>query len=461
MPANLTDNYVANTYKGVLHVNGEELPANAKVQVYDGAGNETAIRLGDNSIDCLSLSAYGLTANDFKYPDVPGNQFSVLCQTSNGVLGEINTLELRNIKDILCGTPDAGLASYSRESNSVVPIFNIECGIVEGVQDVEVTNITSAAGGINTIQTGNFNVSFISLTGGIVKGLTLTPVSLAPQPNLLINAQGIVNQRQFMSNSNIAAAWNPRNYFLDRWKSTTNTAIWAYDNNNSVNVAVINAAGRTISQTIEKINIIPGNHTLSWRGNATAEIIEGTSRKGYGEGGAGNIKTITVDLAGGSDVVIKFTNGNFSLPKFERGSIRTEFDYRNFGSELRLCQRYFCKTYGYDSKPGTQAAGSIQSHTTEPVNLILHNNGWRFPVYLRTKIQDSAWVFNPRNGNINEFTFYSGRGDRPSAYDSRVADVEDWNDSGITHIKIRNDNLGLPEGVMRSYDTHYVADAEF
>ena len=100
MPSNLTDNYVANTYKGVLHVNGEELPADAKVQVYDGAGNETAIKIGNNGIDCLSLSALGLTANDFKYPDVPGNQFSVLCQTSTNTEGKINILELKNIKEV-------------------------------------------------------------------------------------------------------------------------------------------------------------------------------------------------------------------------------------------------------------------------------------------------------------------------------------------------------------------------
>jgi predicted acylesterase/phospholipase RssA len=54
-PANLTDNYVANTYKGVLHVNGEELPADTKVQVYDGAGNETAIKIGNSFKESFEL----------------------------------------------------------------------------------------------------------------------------------------------------------------------------------------------------------------------------------------------------------------------------------------------------------------------------------------------------------------------------------------------------------------------
>jgi len=449
MPANLTDNYVANTYKGVLHVNGEELPADTKVQVYDGAGNETAIKIGNNGIDCLSLSAYGLTANDFKYPDVPGNKFSVLCQTSSNAKGEINTLELKNIKDVFCES-DTGVASYSRVKESVVPIVNIECGIVNGVQDVEVTNITGAAGGITTNQTGSFVIGTVDILGGVVKGLTLTSASLAPQPNLLINAQGIINQRQTRTGISFNYDWNPRNYFLDRWKSLVNNSItWSYNSNG--NIATVTAPANGVSQTIERINIIPGSYILSWNGTATGTVLENGLSKGSG-GGTSNLKTITVNIAGTGDVEIRFTNGTFSLPKFERGSTRTEFDYRDIGSELLLCQRYFCKTYSYDDRPGTAAGGSIQSHTTEPVNPTLHNNGWRFPVNLRTK--GSAWVFNPRNGDINEFAYFS-RGN----FFSRSARIGDWQASGISNV----DNRGadLEEGVMRAYSTHYVADAEF
>jgi hypothetical protein len=450
MPANLTDNYVANTYKGVLHVNGEELPADTKIQVYDGAGNETAIRLGDNSIDCLSLSAYGLTANDFKYPDVPGNKFSVLCQTSTNVAGEINTLELKSIKEVFCESK-TGVASYSRASESAVSIVDIECGIVQKAVDVEVINITEAAGGITEDETGNYTIGSVKIDGGIVTRLTLTSVTLSPQPNLLINAQGIVNQRQARSGVSFNYDWNPRNYFLDRWRSITNNSItWVYNSNG--NIVTITAPAAGVSQIIERVNIIPGSHILSWRGTATAAILENGVSKGSSIVTTGDIKTITANIAGDGNVEIRFTNGTFSLPKFERGSTRTDFDYRDFGLELRLCQRYFCKTYGYDDRPGTGASGSIQSHTTEPVNPTLHNNGWRFPVNLRTK--GNAWVFNPRNGSINEFSYFS-RG----SYFSRSARIGDWQDSGISNVE--NRGADLEEGVMRSYITHYVADAEF
>ncbi len=178
MPADLTDNYVANTYKGVLHVNGEELPAVDKIQVYDGAGNETAIKLGSNSVDCLSLSAQGLTANNFKYPDVPGNSFNVLTQVSDSSEGEVNTLELRNIQDVFCGA-NAG-ASYIRSSDSTVPVIETQCGLVRSVNDVEITSITRAAGGASLIRNGVFNIAGVNVTDGIVRGLTL--VNVAPPP---------------------------------------------------------------------------------------------------------------------------------------------------------------------------------------------------------------------------------------------------------------------------------------
>ena len=173
MPADLTDNYVANTYKGVLHVNGEELPADTKIQVYDGAGNETAIKLGSNSIDCLSLSAQGLTANNFKYPDVPSNSFSVLTQVSDSAEGEVNILELKNIQDVFCGA-NAG-ASYNRVSDSVVPVIETQCGLVRSVNDVEITSITKAAGGISVTDSAapSSFISSLAIKDGLVTGVTV------------------------------------------------------------------------------------------------------------------------------------------------------------------------------------------------------------------------------------------------------------------------------------------------
>lgn len=447
MPANLTDNYVANTYKGVLHVNGEELPADAKVQVYDGAGNETAIKLGSNTVDCLSLSAYGLTANDFKYPEEASSKYSVVCQTSDEAEGGVNILELKPIQEVFC---ESDFSSYVRESESVVPIVTVECGIVQGVEDKEVVAITTAAGGITTNQSGNFSIAAANIEGGIVKGLSLTPASLAPTPNLLINAQGIINQRQMRTGATLNYDWNPKKYFLDRWKSNGGSPVtWSYNVN--ANIATIVAGGAGISQTIERVNIIPGSYTLSWTGNATATVRENNVIKVTGTGGSGSVKQLSVNMGGSGNVQITFTNGTFSLPKFERG-IRTEFDYRDFGTELLLCQRYFNKTYQYSVRPGQQSPGFIVAHTTEPINPIFHNAGWRYQTTMRVKPQ--AWPFNPYNGTINQFSFLANRQNT-----SRPAKVSNWSDSGISTVD--NTGAGLVAGVMRAVSVHYVVDAEF
>lgn len=451
MPANLTDNYVANTYRGVLHVNGEELPADTKVQVYDGAGNETAIKLGAGSIDCLSLSAQGLTANDFKYPDEPGNRFSVLCQTSDSAAGEVNTLELKNIQDVFCES-NTGIASYSRVSESVVPIPDIECGIVRGVEDIEVTNITRAAGGIDLNQTGNFTIGNVSFSGGIVRGLTLVSAVLPVQPNLLINAQGIINQRVMLPNTGIYAEWNPRKYFLDRWKSiATNSINWLY--NSSGNIVTIIAPEGGVSQTIEQINIIPGSYILSWRGTAIASIKEGATLRGSGTGGTGEVKTIAVNMTGTGNIEIRFTNGTFSLPKFERGTIRTEFDYRDVTSELILCQRYFCKTYDTTVKPESAGGrGQILSHTDEPFVGVLHSQGWSYPVIMR--VGPDAWPFSSANGQINRVRATRGRSGGLDINHPCVA-----LSPGTGRIAGLRTDTPLPT-LQRIYSNHYVADAE-
>jgi len=457
MPSNLTDNYVANTYKGVLHVNGEELPADVRVQVYDGAGNETAIKLGVGGIDCLSLSAHGLTANDFKYPDIPGNRFDVLCQATSEAEGKVNSLELKNIEDIFCST-NAG-PTYTRETESAVPVVQTQCGIVVGIKDVEITNITTAAGGIDLTQTGNFSITTANVDGGIIKGLTLTQISQPVNPNLLINAQGIVNQRRIFSGNPLNQLWNPRNYFIDRWKSIGGTAItWAYNNNS--NIATFTAPIAGISQKIERINIIPGRYVLSWIGSATATIRENGVEKQGSTTSSNNVNTRIVDLGGGGDVEIIFRNGTVSLPKLERGSIRTEFDYRDFGSELQLCQRYFSKTYPYTTPPQTaNRSGAIQHHGTEPINPAAHNLQWRYPVEMTSSA--TAYAFDPTGSqNPNRFAIIGQLdNDREVDFRSHTCDVR-YNTSGVTAI-IRTsgaDNL-YPNG-MRIAVVHIAVDAE-
>lgn len=464
MPANLTDNYVANTYKGVLHANGEELPDGSKIQVYDGAGNATAIKLGVNSvgIDCNSLSAYGLTANDFKYPETPGNAYDVMCQVTNNTTG-VNSLQLEPIQEIFCKSNTG--SSYARTSDNIIPIPNIECGIVKRVDEQAVSEITAADGGINLNETGEFSIVRAVVKGGIITALSLNEIVKPSYPNLLINAQGMLNQRRMSPNASLTADWNPRKYFIDRWKLLAGDSLnWTFNSNR--NIATIFAPAGGVSQIIEKADIVPGTHVLSWIGDATANILEAGVSKSTGTGGTGTIKSLTVNLGGGGDVEVRFTNGAFSLPKLERSKIRTDFVYEDINTVVSKCQRYFVKTYNYIDRPGTQGGtGAVLSHSNEPVGEpgFIHNLGWDFPVRTRywtwegntPSATPAAWVFSS-TGRIGFVNLGEARSGREFYYDFpiRFPLLSEGRISGIYT------NKGLPPGVMRTYSCHYVVDAE-
>ena len=68
--------------------------------------------------------------------------------------------------------------------------------------------------------------------------------------------------------------------------------------------------------------------------------------------------------------------------QLEKGSTATSFDYRPFGTELQLCQRYYCKSYQIETAVGTSTTtgcyGVIASGSTA---LIGGGNKW--PVQMR------------------------------------------------------------------------------
>jgi len=68
--------------------------------------------------------------------------------------------------------------------------------------------------------------------------------------------------------------------------------------------------------------------------------------------------------------------------QLEKGSTATSFDYRPFGTELALCQRYFCSSFSIGTAPAQNLGGGMigkgsTASTTEPILT------WQFPVSMR------------------------------------------------------------------------------
>lgn len=155
--------------------------------------------------------------------------------------------------------------------------------------------------------------------------------------NKLINAQGLINQRGYISGT---ATTTANQYTLDRWRVVTLGQNLTFTTSQNVTIFVAPAGG--VEQVIEDLNIETGTYCLSWTGTATA-TVNGVpiSNGGF------------TSITGGSNVVVRFSNGTFSLPQFEKRSQPTNFEYRLFGTELILCQRYYEIGEDYTSRFGS------------------------------------------------------------------------------------------------------------
>ena len=142
--------------------------------------------------------------------------------------------------------------------------------------------------------------------------------------NRLINAQLLINQRGVSGTVSLSAGA----YGHDRFKAGASGCTYTFSTTNNVTTLTISAG--SLQQVIEGLNLESGTYTLSWTGTAQGKIGAGS----YGASG------ITGSITGGTNTTIEFNTGTLSLPQLEVGSTATSFDYRPYGTELALCQRY-------------------------------------------------------------------------------------------------------------------------
>ena len=249
--------------------------------------------------------------------------------------------------------------------------------------------------------------------------------------NKLINAQGLINQRVYVSGT---VTTFPNIYTLDRWKVVTSGENLTFTT--AQNVTTFTAPAGGVEQVIEGVNIESGTYVLYWDGTATAYVNGIVKSKGD-----------SFSLTGGTQYTVKFSSGTFSLPQLEKRDTPTSFEYRPFGTELNLCQRYFCKTYDLPATPGTISSdGAIWTHTSEPIVNGIHNIGWDFPVNMRVK--PFCRAYSPVTGDIDKVNI-------PGEGDKVVSSIA----NGYNRISYVVLAAGLTTQ-MRQITVHYTANAE-
>lgn len=148
--------------------------------------------------------------------------------------------------------------------------------------------------------------------------------------NRVINGGFTINQRGYVTNTALSSGA----YAHDRWKAGSSGCTYTFTQGSlGVNTTITITAGSLI-QVIEGCNLAEGGtYVLSWTGTAQGRLNGGT----YGSSG-----TVTVtSWTAGTNLNVEFNTGTVGSVQLEIGSTATSFDYRPYGTELALCQRYY------------------------------------------------------------------------------------------------------------------------
>jgi hypothetical protein len=225
-------------------------------------------------------------------------------------------------------------------------IINSDDGNVSGAAGLK---FTSGDDGVLKLQNNGVDAVSIDQAG---HAAFVNPIS---QPggfgfrNRLINAQGLINQRGYVSGTNTSGA---NQYTLDRWRVVTSGQNLTFSTVENETTFTAPAGG--VEQVIEGLNLETGTYVLSWTGTATATV-----------GGASVANGGTVSITGGTDTTVRFSNGTFKYPQFEQGNTPSSFERRPISEELNLCRRYFYIWNGILT--GSRGATGLVISTTQAI----------------------------------------------------------------------------------------------
>jgi hypothetical protein len=194
--------------------------------------------------------------------------------------------------------------------------------------------------------------------------------------NRIIDGGFIINQRGYTTGTSLSAG----SYGHDRWKAGSGGGTYTFTQGSlGVNTTVTITAG-TLVQFIEGCNLAEGGtYVLSWTGTAQGRLNGGT----YGSSG-----TVTVTgWTAGANLSVEFNTGTLGSVQLEKGSTATSFDYRPYGTELALCQRYLPALSSTSTSDYICSAYTANSTTAQGI----------FPFLVTPRVPPTGLTVSPTN----------------------------------------------------------------
>jgi len=172
------------------------------------------------------------------------------------------------------------------------------------------------------------------------------------------------------------------------------------NNRSFVQTFTINSANTWERKTIT----VPGDTGGTWVniGNARHSFIQIMLGNGstLDTSTVGSWQAANVRATSGSVEFVAQANGSTMFItgfQLEKAAAATSFEVRPIGTELALCQRYFCKTYNLDVPPGATSAGAAGAIRITGDGVITYlSANWCYPVAMRAN--PTAKAYNPNTG---------------------------------------------------------------
>ena len=429
-----------------------------------GVGIAKALYVGTTANIAGTTNLAGLTASSAVATDASKNLVSVTnTGTGNNVLATAPTIASANLTTALTLTGAAGTSGQllTSQGTGVAPIWSTVSSdtvgfknrIINGGMDLAQRGTsftsTSSANNDDTYVLDRFYI--LSDGNDIIDVTQTTTVPTGAKYSIGLDVE-TVNKKfgiaQIIENANCfdAIGGNVTVSFQAKVSATTNL-----DNIKCAIVAWSGTADTVTSDIISAWGVEGTNPTLIANAtyeNTPANLNVTTSFATYSV-------TANVDTASTSNIIVFIwsdvtdtTAGDFlyiTNVQLEKGSTATSFDYRPYGTELALCQRYFERSYNIGVTTGTALAAGIF--------------GFNTPLATASDIPAKI-VFKVTKRNNPTMTVYNAvSGASGTAY--RTSDAAAITVNSLDYIG--NNGVGmvtLASGSINNYLIHWIASSE-